>query len=90
MLIILKLAILIVLIKLLSTYGKPWLMALIYTIVSLLLVLVTGAATNTDRIPLFILIAYLMSFVYFWLLYKTEETFWYWIILLGGIFLFMV
>jgi hypothetical protein len=90
MLILLKIIILIALIKLLQSIGKPWLIALIYTVLSFILVLVSGQQLNSDKIPLYLLIAYAMSFVYFWLLQRTEETFWYWIILLGGIFLFMV
>jgi hypothetical protein len=68
---------------------KPWSSALIYTLCFLFLRLFAG--WDFLSLIFWILLVFAVSYIYFWLLEKFDNSgFWYWFILLAGFMLLLV
>ena len=80
---IIRLFLLAALVKLLLRIDKPWVCAVIYVGLGVILRLLIGV----DLVPLLIVtaLAFALAWLYFWLLYRTQESIWFWIILVGGL-----
>jgi len=83
MLILVKVLLLASLVKLLLEIDKPLACAIIYVSLGASLRLLVG----WDLLPLLIAtgIAFALAWLYFWLLYRTQGSVWFWIILVGGL-----
>jgi len=79
--------VLIALIKLLLASHSPKLCAGLYTITAVIINL--SVNTSFDVVNFFIIavIAFIFSYIYFWLLDRFEGSGWWWAILVGGIIL---
>jgi len=83
MFIIIRFFLLAALVKLLLETEKPVLCAGIYTSLGVILHLVLG----WGLVPLLIATAtaFALAWLYFWLLYRLQESIWFWIVLVGGL-----
>lgn len=80
--------VLIALVMILRVYKKPWVLALFYSVFGGAWALLTLSKIDSEDIVatlIAMVILYITSFIYFWLLNKFEETFWYWLILVIGL-----
>jgi len=86
--IIIRVFLLAALVKLLLEIDRPVVCAAIYASLGLILRLLIG----WHLVPLLIAtaIAFALAWLYFWLLYRTQETVWFWIILVGGLVIGLV
>ena len=78
-----KIILLAALVKLLIATDQPFLCSGLYTVIKFLIALAFGAQLGSAL--LFAAIAFVLASIYFWLLDYFDETFWWWIILLGGL-----
>jgi hypothetical protein len=80
---IVKILILLGLVKILRISQSVVLCSVIYGIVALIFTFI--AKGNFGQALLGGIIGGALSFVYFWLLYKTEDSWFWWLILIGGV-----
>lgn len=74
-------------------YPKPWALALIYTLFGIVWGILSTSKIDSEQIVSFLIagvIMYVLSFAYFWLLVKFEESFLFWIILILGLIIGMI
>lgn len=68
--------------------NSPFLCALIYTFVSILIVFATITGNpNWSAVGLALAFTGALSYIYFWVLKKLEDTFFWWIVAAAGGFL---
>jgi len=89
--IIIKIVLLIGLVKLLEATDKPLVCATVYTVaVGFLGIALSYGNLNLGAVAISLGIAFILSFIYFWLLQKTEGSIFWWIIMLGGFFIGLI
>lgn len=77
--------VLIALIKLLLASHSPKLCAGLYAITVVIINLSVSTSFDIANFSIIALIAFIFSYIYFWLLDKFEESGWWWGVLVGGI-----
>jgi hypothetical protein len=88
----LRVVVLVSLVKLLNATDKPFLCAGLYTLFIFLFGLLWVFAGSASFLALLIatVIRFGLSSLYFWLLYKAEEGFLWWVVFVLGIFIGLV
>ena len=88
MFLIIRIAILVGLVRLLTMTGKPFLCSGIYAAIALFFDLLSGSGPIDALISGGV--AFLLASLYFWLLNRYDEGALYWIILVGGLLIGLV
>lgn len=82
---IIKLLIMLGLIKLSENDVKPLTSTLIYVVVIGTLSILTTTILDWNSFLMKAGLAFILTFVYFWLLNKSRETFWWWLVMPIGL-----
>lgn len=86
---IIRVLILVGLVRLLLVSQKPLLCTGIYTACIALFTLI-GSSAPFGSLLLAIIMQGALAHLYFWLLHRFEDEFWFWVILVGGLAIGMV
>lgn len=82
MLALVSIVILVAMIKIAIMTDRPVICAAVYTGIRCLFAL--GLGGSWPHVLIFGTIAFVLAWVYFWLLCKTQETVWFWVVAIVG------